>query len=101
MVQTRKSAASVQASSTSSETPFSVVSPFLSNENSVQPETPDTSDDGQTKDKLPLPPRKTTQTASVTRSSRKRAASNADDFEDRDSKKTTTKRRYVSKEFYV
>ncbi|KAF9242938.1 hypothetical protein BU15DRAFT_43406 [Melanogaster broomeanus] len=93
MVQTRKSGRGARTPATTTGTPSTTVSPFLSNANSVEPQTPETSDI----ERVTKVTTKTTtvSTSFVTRNSRKRAAEGDSDVE------VTTKRRIVSNAVFV
>ncbi|KAH7888148.1 SNF2 family N-terminal domain-containing protein, partial [Phlebopus sp. FC_14] len=91
MVQTRRNAHDARASTTTTTaTPATSVSPLISNENSVEPETPQTSDIEECTTKATAVPAPV-----VTRNTRKRAAVDAE------GSPLPTKRRVVSRTAFV
>ncbi|KAL4075584.1 SNF2 family N-terminal domain-containing protein [Scleroderma citrinum] len=89
MVQTRRKSARVAATpaTTTTVTPSTTASPILSNQHSIEPETPDTSDIEEVEQKV------ATKTSAVARNTRKRAA----DAEP----EVATKRRAMSSSVFV
>ena len=100
MVQTRKSLSATKASTNSSAT-STKVTPYLSNDDSVQLETPDASDDEPLHTKIAASAEQPVSTPVLTKTRAKRPAESSDELEGVDSMKPVAKRRMISTEFYV